>query len=73
MTNNKKSNKLLIKDDCIKMGNKKKISFFFPSLNFGGIEANTIRLAKAFLREGYLVDLVVSTSQGHYRESESSN
>lgn len=68
MTNNKKSNKLLIKDDCIKMGNKKKISFFIPSLNVGGIEANTIRLAKAFLREGYLVDLVVSTSQGHYRE-----
>lgn len=50
------------------MEKKKKISFFIPSLNAGGIEANTIRLAKAFLREGYLVDLVVSTSQGHYRE-----
>ncbi|KIO70371.1 glycosyltransferase [Caldibacillus thermoamylovorans] len=47
---------------------KKKISFFIPTLSAGGIEANTIRLAKGFLRDGYQVDLVVSNSQGDYKE-----
>jgi len=45
---------------------KKKIAFFIPSLNFGGIEANTIRLATAFSKVGYDVDLIVGRAEGDY-------
>lgn len=44
----------------------KKVSFFLPTLNFGGIEANTIRLANAFSKKGYDVDLLVARAEGDY-------
>lgn len=47
---------------------KERISFFIPSLSFGGIEANTIRLAKAFYNEGNIVDIVVVNSKNDYKE-----
>lgn len=46
----------------------KSISFFLLSLNFGGIEANTIRLANSFCKSGYKVDLVVGHSGGDYQK-----
>lgn len=46
----------------------KKICFFLPTLNFGGIEANTIRLAKSFIKCGYEVDLVVGNANGEYKK-----
>lgn len=48
--------------------NKKKVSFFIPTLNAGGIEANTIRLAKGFIKDGFQVDLLVANSNGEYKE-----
>lgn len=44
----------------------KKICFFLPTLNFGGIEANTIRLANSFVESGYDVDLVIGNVTGEY-------
>ncbi|MGP4105990.1 glycosyltransferase [Virgibacillus sp. L01] len=52
---------------------KKKVAFFIPSLNFGGIEANTIRLATAFSKNGYDVDLIVGRAQGGYIDRIPSN
>lgn len=46
----------------------KKISFIIPSLSLGGIEVNTIRLAKAFYENGYLVDIVTVNSKNDYQE-----
>lgn len=46
----------------------RKVAFFIPTLNFGGIEANTIRLAKAFIKQGYDVDLLVVRLEGDYIE-----
>lgn len=43
-----------------------KISFFLPTLKFGGIEANTIRLATSFIDSGYEIDLVVGNADGEY-------
>ncbi|MGM0843665.1 MAG: glycosyltransferase [Bacillota bacterium] len=38
----------------------KTVCFFIPTLGFGGIEANTIRLAKAFVNDNYNVEIIVS-------------
>src|SRR5699024_7215955 len=43
-----------------------KISFFLPTLKFGGIEANSIRLASSFVDAGYDIDLVVGNVNGEY-------
>lgn len=45
-----------------------KIAFFLPALNFGGIEANTIRLAKSFIEKGYDIELLLGRAQGEYLE-----
>lgn len=45
-----------------------KIAFFLPALSFGGIEANTIRLAKSFIEKGYDIELLLGRAQGEYLE-----
>lgn len=46
----------------------KRVSFFLPSLSFGGIEANTIRLVQSLQNSGYKVDLVIGKEGGEYEK-----
>lgn len=48
------------------MNKNKKISFFLYSLEGGGVEINTLRLAKGFVIRGYDVDLVLAKAEGSY-------
>lgn len=43
-----------------------KIAFFLPTLNFGGIEANSIRLANSLLESKYDVEFVLGIAEGEY-------
>jgi glycosyltransferase involved in cell wall biosynthesis len=48
------------------MKNKKKISFFIPSLRGGGAERVFVNLANEFSKRGLNVDLVLSQKEGPY-------
>lgn len=47
----------------------KKIAFILASFNVGGVEKNTLRLAKAMLDKGYEVDLLVIRNEGIYKSN----
>lgn len=46
-----------------------RIAFFLPSLRAGGVEKNTLRLARALAERGYAVDIALTSLDGEYRES----
>lgn len=45
---------------------KRRISFYLPSLRGGGAERITVKLVKSFLLKGYPVDLVLASAEGPY-------
>lgn len=44
----------------------KRIALVLASLNIGGVEKNTLRLAKGFISKGYEVDLLLIRTEGPY-------
>ncbi|MES1940367.1 glycosyltransferase [Salinisphaera sp. T5B8] len=49
--------------------NSAPIAFFLPALAGGGVEKNFLRLAGAFVAEGYAVDLVLTRAGGDYENA----